>query len=235
MIKYGGVDLTDIAPVKIDDIDVSPIQFSPVARQRSIAFGADFLRMGGGSRSVTVTFALLTNDLSEREHYMQQIRDWAQVAKETTLELPHFDNRYLECVCTAHPEPSYRKWWEARLRLVFTCFNNPYWTSNQIIEVPCGQLFSIGGSAQPVMVIERNGIIPLSDQVYTEQNGEGVMRFTQIPAGNLVIDLNRQTAGIGGVSIMQFYNPSSVWIVPKIGSNQIITGNGTIKYRERWL
>lgn len=235
MIKYGGVDLTDIAPVKIDDIDVSPIQLSPVARQRALAFGADFLRMGGGSRTVTVTFALLTSNLAERETYLQAIRDWAKIDTETTLELPHFDNRYLECVCTGHPEPSYRKWWEARLRLVFTCFSNPYWTSNQLIEVPCGQQFSIGGSAQPLMTIERNGVVALTDQMYTEQSGQGVLRFSTIPAGYMVIDLNKQTAGIEGVSIMQYYNPASVWIVPKVGAYQTITGNGVIKYRERWL
>lgn len=235
MIKYGGVELTDVAPVKIDDIVVSPIRLNPVARQRSIAFGADFVRMGGGSRTVTVTFALLTNDQTTRENQLQDIRDWASVNAEKTLELPHYDNRYLECVCTEHPEPSLRKWWEARMRLVFTCFNNPYWTSNQLIEVPCGQVFSIGGSAQPLITIERNGIVPLTDQAYTETSGTGLIRFSTIPAGNMVIDLNRQTASIGGVSFMRNYNPSSVWIVPKVGAYQTITGNGVIKYRERWL
>ena len=122
MIRYNNVDLTDIAPVKIDDIDVSPINLAPVSRQRAIAFGADFVRMGGGTRTVAVTFALLDENYSSREAALQAIRDWAKTDKEYTLELPHFDNRHLECVCTEHPDASYRKWWENRLRLVFTCY-----------------------------------------------------------------------------------------------------------------
>jgi hypothetical protein len=61
------------------------------------------------------------------------------------------------------------------------------------------------------------------------------MTFTTIPAGNVVIDLNRQTASVDGVSIMQFYTPSSEWIIPAVGASQTIQGEGTVKYRERWV
>lgn len=233
MIIFNGVDLTETIPVKIEDIVVSPIQLSPVARQRAIQFGAEFIRMGGGTRKVTVTFALLDIDKDERESYLQDLRDWASIGKEYTLELPQFSNRHLECAVTSLPDHSYRKWWENKLRLEFTCFNNPYWTSNQLIEVPCGNYFSIGGSAQPLITIERSGAQPLSNQTYSD--GSASMVFTTIPAGNMVIDLNRQTAAIGNTSIMHYYKPTSIWIVPKIGANQMISGNGIIKYRERWV
>lgn len=231
MIKYGNTELTDIAPVKIDDIEVSPISFEPVTRQRAIRFGADFVRMGGGTRTVTVTFALLTTE--DREEYLQAIRDWAVTDREQTLALPLYENRHLECVCTQHPDASFRRWWEGKLRLVFTCYNNPYWTSDQLIEVPCGTQFSIGGSAPPQMTIERNGVTPIQNAKYI--SADATMEFTTLPAGNVVIDLNRQTAAIGDTSIMRYYKPNSTWIVPKIGAMQTITGNGTIKYRERWV
>ena len=48
MINFNGVDLESIAPVKIDDIVVAPIETAPVARQRAVSFGADFVRMGPG-------------------------------------------------------------------------------------------------------------------------------------------------------------------------------------------
>lgn len=233
MILFNGVDLTETIPVKIDEIMVSPIALNPVARQRAIQFGAEFVRMGGGTRTVTITFAMLELDRAERERQMQALRDWANIGKEYTLELPEFANKHLECAVTSLPDHSYRKWWENKLKLVFTCFDNPYWTSNDLIEVPCGNVFSIGGSAPPLMTIETRRTVKQTNQTYS--NGTDSMTFTQIPAGNMVIDLNRQTAAIGNISIMNYYNPLSTWIVPKVGANQIITGTGTVKYRERWL
>jgi len=233
MIKFNGVDLEDIAPVKIEDIQVSPISLSPVSRSRAIRMGSEFVRMGGSSRTITITFALLEMNRDEREAAMQKIRDWAIITGEKTLELPQFSDKHLECVCTQHPEESYRKWWENKLKLVFTCFNNPFWTSNDLIEIPCGNLFSIGGSAQPLITIERNGVTSLSNATYSD--GSSSMTFSTMPAGRTVIDLNRQTAAIGGTSIMNYYVNSSTWLVPRIGSNQRITGAGTIKYRERWV
>ena len=44
MILFNGVDLTETMPVKIDEIMVSPIALNPVARQRAIQFGAEFVQ-----------------------------------------------------------------------------------------------------------------------------------------------------------------------------------------------
>lgn len=232
MIKFHGVDLTDIAPVKIEDVVVSPIALTPVARERPIAYGSEFIRMSGGERTVTVTFALLEMDYATRETAMGAIREWAQAETEQTLELPQYENRHLECICTQMPDYSYRKWWENKLRLIWTCFSNPYWTSNDVIEVPCGQTFAVSGSAPPIVNIVRNGGA-IVDQTYA--TATEAMTFSRIPAGNLVIDLNRQTAAIGNTSIMQFYSPTSTWIKPKVGANQYINGVGTVRYRERWV
>lgn len=233
MIRFNNVDLTDLLPVKVEDIVVSPIQLNPVARQRAIKFGAEFVRIGGGERKVTVTFALLNSDLNDREAQFQTLRNWASIGAEKTLELPQFENKHLECAVTSLPDHTYRKWWENKLRIEFTCFDNPYWTSNDVIEFPCGTTFSIGGSAPPLMQISRSGVVSLSNQTYT--NGKQSMTFTTIPAGNLIIDLNRQTAAIGNTSIMRYYTPLSTWIVPTVGANQYISGAGTVRYRERWI
>lgn len=233
MIEFDGVDLEELVNIKIDDIVVSPIRYSPVARTRTINFGSDFVRMNGESRTVTISFALLEMNHDERERQLQEIRDWAKTNKEYILQLPHFENRHLECVCTQHPDTSYRKWWENRLNIQFTCFNNVYWTSNEIVTVPCGTTFSIGGSAPPVMTIENNSVVALQNQTYASKKES--MRFTTIPAGKLVIDLNRQTAAIGNSSIMRYFVPTTKFVVPRIGANQVITGNGTVNYRERWV
>lgn len=233
MIVFNDVDLTENIPVDIEDIYVSPIQLTPIARERSIAWGADLARINGGTRDIIVTFALLKENRAEREDLLQQLRDWAKVGAEGVIHLPHFENRHLEAAVVQLPDATYRKWWESKLKIVFRCFNNPYWTSDEQVEVPCGTVFSIGGSAPPIMTINRNGVTPLTQQTYT--SGDENIIFKTIPAGNAIIDLNKKTAAIGNTSIMQYYVPTATWITPKVGANQVVNGQGTIKYRERWV
>ena len=232
MIKYGGVELTDIAPVKIDDIVVSPISLEPVARGRAISWGSDFVRMGGGTRTIAVTFAVLDRNQYNRHASLMGITQWAKNDKEYALELPEDPARVLYCVCTTRPEPSLRQWWESKLRLVFTCFDNPFWTAKGEKSVACGTAFNALGDAPPLMRIERTvSGSAASNQTYS--NGSESMTFSSIPVGNMVIDLNNQTAAVGNSSIMQYYQPSGSFLIPKVGT-QTISGTGTVKYRERW-
>ena len=66
MIIFDGVSIDSVAPVMVEDVRVSPIQMSAVARQRPIRWGADFVRLGGGSRTVAVTFALIDENMESR-------------------------------------------------------------------------------------------------------------------------------------------------------------------------
>ena len=231
MIIFNGVDLESIAPVKIDDIRVSPIQTSPTARQR-IGFRQDFVRMTGGNRTITITFALLIEDRDERYAYLEAIKEWARPFDECALSLPMYSDKHFDCRCTGYPEPSYRQWWESKLRLVFTTFGNPFLTSDDEISALCNQPFSIGGTAPPLMKITRKLTSKVSNQTYAA-NGQSMV-FSTIPAGNLTIDLNKQTAEVSGTSIMQYFSPTGKFIDPVTG-NITITGNGTITYRERWV
>lgn len=232
MIVFDGIALESVANVKIEDIRVSPVKLNPVARPRAIRGGSDFVRMRDGERTVTVTFAVQDMNIVNREAALRAIRQWAKSDKEYKLELPNDPNKYLMCVCTAKPEPSTRQWWEAKLRLVFTCYENPYWTSKGEKSVACGTAFTVLGDAPPLMRIERTvSGSAASNQSYS--NSAQTMTFTTIPVGSMVIDLNNQTAAVGTTSIMQYYNPTGSFIIPKIGT-QTITGTGTVKYRERF-
>ena len=231
MIVFNGVALEQVAPVKIVDIRVSPIQMTPTARQRPVTWGADFVRMGGGSRTVAIEFAVLTDDRDTRQNQLAAITSWARSDKPGKLMLPNRRWVYLEAICTALPEPSLRQWWESKLRLVFTTFDNPYWTSIAEKSVACGTAFTVLGDAPPLMRIERTLSASASNQSYS--NGAQTMTFSSIPAGSMVIDLNRQTAAVGTSSIMGNYSFSSSFIIPKTGT-QTITGTGTVKWRERW-
>ena len=232
MIVFNGVSIESVAPVKIDDISVSRIALNPVARQRAIRFGADFVRMGGGERKITVSFAVLERNPVVRHEMLMNISQWAKTDAEYMLELPVDANKALYCVCTAKPEPSIRKWWENKLQLQFTCYANPYWTNKSEKSVSCGTAFNVLGDALPLMRIERTvSGSAASNQSYS--NSAETMTFSTIPVGDMVIDLNRQTAVVGSSSIMQYYQPSGRFIVPRIGT-QTISGTGTVKYKERW-
>lgn len=231
MIFYDGVSLKSVADVKIEDIRVSPIQYEPVTRPRPVRGGSVFVRNRAGTRTVAITFALLKDDEIARQKALDAINQWAKTDKEYRLDLPGHPERYLMAVCTSKPEPSLRQWWESKLRLVFTCFENPYWNSKAEKSAACGSDFFVLGDAEPLMRIERTLSGAASSQAYASDGK--TMTFSTIPAGNMIIDLNNQTAVVGNTDIMQYYNVNSRFIIPKTGAMKI-TGTGTIKYRERF-
>ena len=227
MIVFNGADLQEIVPVKIEDIRVSPIDAEPVERQ-NVGLGQQFVRMSGGQRTIAITFALLEEDKDKRFSLLEEIKRWANPYNFGTLILPMHDDRYFECMCTKYPEPSYRQWWESKLKIVFTTFHNPYWTSVDEIRSDTGVPLTIGGDAPPLIRIERRLISRVANQTYA-CNGRS-MFFSEIPAGYMMIDLNRETAEVSGSSIMQYFGKSSKFIVPAPG-NMTITGTGTVVYR----
>lgn len=231
MIVFNGISLDSVANVMVEDIRVSPIEYNPVVRPRAIRWGSEFVRMGGGERRVTISLAILDKNKITRHEAFVNLAKWARSDAEYRLELPTDPTRFLQCVCTVKPEPSTRAWWENKLKLIFTCFNNPYWTNKGEKAVPCGTAFTANGDAPPLMRIERTLSEAATNQSYS--NGTQSMTFSTIPAGDMVIDLDAQTAAVGNTSIMQYYAPSGSFIVPQTGS-QTITGTGTVKYRERW-
>lgn len=233
MIFFDGVSLESIADVKIEDIRVSPIKYDPVARPRAISPGSQFIRNRQGERTVAITFALLDENDINRQKALIAISQWAKSDKEYRLDLPGWPEYFLMCVCTAKPEPSLRQWFESKLRLVFTCINDPFWNTKAEKSVACGTSFFVQGDAAPHMRIERTLSGSASNQSYSLDGN--TMTFSTIPAGNMVINLDPdvQTAVVGNTNIMQYYSVNGRFLIPRKGL-QTITGTGTVKYRERW-
>lgn len=235
MTEFNGVTLESIAPVSVDNITVSPIPLNVTARQRPVRYGADFVRVTGGSRTVTITFGLLTNDRTLRQEQLMMIDAWADVGIPHRLCLEDYPGRYLECVCANLPSASIKEWWDAKMRLVFTTYDNPFWTSTVEHSADCGDAITVLGNAPdgPLMRLETT-LAAAGDIEFS--NGTQTMQFASVPAGDVVIDLNRQTATCNGVSIMNTYQFTSSFILPKNGA-QTITGptGSVVKWGERWL
>jgi hypothetical protein len=233
MIFFNDTSLESVAPqVRIMDVRVSPIALNPVARQRGALAGADFVRIIPRSRTVEVSFALIDDEWQTRQDALLAVNAWAISDTPGRLQLPGHEGRYLEAICTQLPEPSLRQWWESKLRVVFTTMDNPYWTSETERTAACGTAFYVSGSAEPMMQITRTLSAAATNQSYSD--GTSTMTFSEIPAGDMAIDLNRQTAAVGGTSIMSAYSFSSTFIKPRMGS-MTITGTGTVRWRERWM
>lgn len=231
MIIYDGISLEAVADVKIEDVLVNSIDYEPLARSRPIRAGAEFVRNKKGTRTIIVSFAILEQDPVIRERAIRAVSEWAKTDKEYKIELSDYPDVYLTGVCTKKPDISIRQWWQSNLQLVFACFNDPFWNSKSEKSVACGSDFVVLGDAEPLMRIERTLSSSASNQSYT-LNGNTIT-FSTIPAGDLVIDLDAQTAVVGNTDIMQYYNVNSKFLIPKTGP-QKVTGTGTVKYRERW-
>lgn len=231
MITFNGNAMELAAPVRVVDIVVGGVEVSPTVRDRPIRAGADFVRNHFGIRTVYITFALLTRDMMERAWQIESLMKWARSDKPERLSIPTNPERYLMAVCTAFPSPSSRKWWEDNLSFTFTCYD-PFWYDVTEHSASCGSTaFFVNGSGEPLMRIE-NTLSTAANRVYSD--GTNTMTFTSVPAGDLVIDLNNQTAAVGGVSCMNCFTFASTFIPPKTGW-QTITGTGTVFWRERWL
>lgn len=230
MIYFNGTALESIAPVKIEDIRVSPITQAPVSRDRALNAGADFIRTRDGTRTIMVTFAIIEQDYDTRQQYIEAITAWASTDKPEPMQLPYHTNKLIDVLCTSLPDPSTRQWWESRLSLTFTAYD-PYFYATTEKSAECGTQFEVLGNAPPKMRIERTLAEEAEEQSYSD--GVNTMTFSEIPAGDMVIDLNRQTAKVGNTSIMSAYTFGSTFLVPKTGT-QTITGTGTVKWRERW-
>jgi phage-related protein len=181
---------------------------------------------------VQITFGLLDDNMINRQAALLAISQWAKNDKEYKLELPGHPDHYLMASCTDKPEPSLRQWWESKLQLVFTCIENPFWNAKYEKSVACGTQFNVFGDAPPLMRIERTvSGSAASNQSYALDGR--TITFSSIPVGNMVIDLENQTAYVGSSDIMQYYNVNSKFLIPRTGV-QTISGTGTVKYRERW-
>jgi phage-related protein len=236
MIVYDGISLNSIAGIKVKDVQVSPIAYDEITRPRAIRGGSDFVRSRAGTRTVAITFALIDENDINRQASLLAISQWAKNDKEYRLELPGHPDRYLMAICTGKPEPSLRQWWESKLRLVFTCYENPYWNAKAEKSVACGTAAYILGDAPPLMRIERTVTGSAASNQSYSLDGKTIT-FSSIPVGNAVIDLDRQLAySVNGTTVtdlMPNYNVNSRFLIPRTGS-VTITGTGTVKYRERW-
>ena len=229
MIIFGNAALEDAAPVRVRDITVFMPDMRPIAADRVYPAGQEYAGMRVGARRVVIRFALDAEDMAQRAGHLRAVTQWASGMDIRPLRLPGYDGMHLMAVCTAHPDFDARAWWRDDLRLELTAFD-PYWRADAERRAAAGDVF-IGGSAPPEMRIEyRNE--QAGDCLWSD--GIDEMRFSGVPPGLLVIDLNRQTALLDGTGVMDRFDPTGTFPLPRAGRFRL-AGPGEIVWRERWL
>lgn len=232
MLLFDGVALESVAPVRIDDIVVSPVTQAATVVDRAVLSGADFVRIRGKTRTITITFAILTNDMANRATYMQAVRRWAAQGQPCQMMLPDRIGQYIMAVCTTPPSLSLRKWWEVD-KMVFTSYE-PFFEATGENSSPCGTPFMVNGSAEPRMQIRATLTQALTSPSWVWNGKKTIFLSGTVGPGTLVIDLTRQVITLNGQSIMASYIfPNSDFFAPQIGYNNI-TGAGRVYWRERW-
>lgn len=230
MLFFNNVSIATFPGLLVEDIHVSAIPLNPIVRERPVAFGAEYERMAGGVRTVTVTFAVLTMDRTKRTLLLMDVIKWARSVEVGKLQLSDHPGMYLMATLTEAPSPSTRQWWEDQLKLVFTAFE-PFWISDAEKRTACGGLMTISGSAPPQMKIVHTYASQASNQSWSD--GENTITLSTVPAGQLTIDLDKQLIDVDGVSVMQYFTFGSRFIKPHI-NHMTITGPGEVRWRERW-
>lgn len=234
MIVYRGINITDVAPVEIADIVVGSVKRNAVTSDRPISPGVNFVRITDNIRTVAITIADLTNDEETRLAEIDAINAWAAGDEPGRLVLPYRGGKYLEAVCTQYVEPSYRQWWETKLKLTFTAYD-PYFLDPAENTAALGTAVRFIGSAEPIVRIETTLNADASGISWTD----GVNTLTlsgTIPAGTITVDLNRQTVKDGnGNSLSNKITLASRF--PEIKRTMTISSEsgGNIVWRERYV
>lgn len=232
MVLFNGVALESVAPIKVQDIVVSPIAQKVTTIDRATQPGAYFVRVRGTTRTVTISFAVITQVRPTRERHIQAVRRWAESDKPGLLLLPDRVGQYLSAVCTAYPQSNVRAWWDVPT-LTFTAYD-PFFLDAAENVAPCGQGFMAGGSATPHMEIRAQLASATQNPSWTDHLGNRISLSGSVGPGLVVIDLEAQTVTENGASIMsQYVWPESTFFPARLGYNRI-TGPGNVYWRERW-
>ena len=233
MLTFNDVSLFDVAPVYVTGIAVSDPFISSVTTDKTAADGSIFVRRQYKSRTVTIYFYFNTDSKSMKSEYMEKIYAWAHSTTELELRIPERPGKYINAHCTSLPDFSAVEK-KRGMSIQFTC-SDPYFYEDGQKVVAVGSSFAVesvygAGNAyikwtnpseasSPAWVLDETTTITISGSV---------------AAGAVVLYVNPIAATLAGTSVM-----AQVTIASRpfdlTGGAHIITGNGTLFYRERWM
>lgn len=231
MILFDDIDLCSLAPVKVVDVMVGEVKTKAVSRERPLQGGVDFVRATPTTRTISIQFALLQSDITERESYLSAVRSWAHPGTAGKLVVPSRPSQYIVAVCKGLPEPSSRQWWEDRLKVTFTAYD-PFFRSLGSHNVPAGQSTFVTGNAPPLAVLTKT--VQAGAQTITASDGERTLSISgTLEAGVVTVDLWSETvthSTMGNIDHLVTFTSR----FPSVGTGQTTITGMDLTYVERW-
>ena len=232
MVRLNDIDILDIAPVQIVDIIIGKPEIKITTKDEPVRIGEYFARRKYGKRKVTVQFTLPVEDQEERERYIAKIDEWANTDEPVELRLRNHDGRYLMAVSATISDPSMRDWGEL-LEIVFEC-PDPAWNADSESVVACGTSFNVVNKLPALWRIEAAYTSTKTDPEWVLDSTNTMALDGDVAAGTLIFDSSDRTIELDGASIAdQFATPFQFFELTQ--GAHVITGDGFVFWRERWI
>jgi phage-related protein len=233
MERFNGIALEDIAPVTISGVYVEPPKIKPKWEDRPVDSGAHFIRTRYETRTIEISFYLPVVDAVERAEYIAAINAWAHSSEPKQLETSKRPGKYIMAVLSELPSPSAGEWWE-KLIIKFEA-GEPFFYDSGLTAVPIGTSFEINNVYGAVdAYIEWANPSTASSPAWVLDGITTITISGSVAAGAVELYVNPIAATLAGTSVMDQVTIASRPFDLTYGAH-IITGNGTLFYRERCL
>lgn len=239
MVKYNSRSLEAISDaLHIVEVLVSAPDVNNTTIQPALRHGDIFARQRYGTRKVTITFVVMEDDEAARRQIIREVCSWARSTEPQKLELPQEPNGYLMAVCSGLPDNNAREYWNT-LTLSFLA-DDPFFYAN----TESNQAIPLNGFAG-IWLLQYDGADWRLEQTISGgltapmwRIGDTQISFSALPAGQLVIRRDKQSADIDGESVLPAMMLGSRFFDLKTGANMIETSGGAggmLYWRERWI
>lgn len=233
MERFNGVALEDVAPVTISGVYVEPPKIKPKWEDRPVNSGAHFIRTRYEERTIEISFYLPVVDAEERAEYIAAINAWAHSSEPKQLETSKRPGKYIMAVLSKLPSPSAGKWWE-KLSIEFEA-GDPFFYDSGLTAAPIGTSFEIDNVYGAVDAhIKWTNPSEASSPAWVLDETTTITISGSVAAGAVVLYVDPIAATLDGDSVMDQVTLASRPFELTCGAH-VITGNGTLFYRERCL
>jgi predicted phage tail component-like protein len=229
MVKLNGIDIESVAPVIRNTITVSSPSVDVTWQENAIAHGARFVRKQYKPRKIDIDLYLPVENAEDRAKYINLLNNWACYDEPVALEIPSRPGQYIMAIASKLPGTNTREWW-GKFSIEFTC-GDPFFLDMDYLAIPCGLAFGVAGEGIASAYIQSTG--SQTDPEW-ELDGGLAVALDGTFNGDLKVDLDENIVTLDCVSQMEYLTLASRFFDIARGVH-VITGSGTLFYKQRWL
>lgn len=196
-LNFNGVDLPSgfgitSLTVSTPDVDIRTLDIP--ARRGLIRAGGKF-----GNRTVQISLVMQNGTNIENIAKIGELYAWLQTDEPKPLYLPDMTGSYLLAECDTYPPLDLNNSAKA-FDIAFTC-HRPEFISATEYSAEVNSRFTIGGGLPIWPTIKQTIASTITDPMWTLSTGEIIQISGDVDVGELVIDCEKETATLDGVSI----------------------------------